>query len=253
MTLALLRYGIGVAILLPFFLRSKRAQIAWTDLWPILALGIGQFAVLIALLNTGLQRVSASQGGVIFATFPLVTIMLAALLGRERLTLMRGIGAVVSVIGVAICLGAGELPSDPAGALMIFAAACVGAVCSVFYRPYLQRYPTLQIGTLAMMAATVALIPGALTETPLADLTVLSMHGWALVAFIGVASGAGYLLWLTALKNTGAGEATVLMGLSPITAALAGAVMLGEPVSLAFLTGLAIALAGISFAILSRP
>ena len=92
MTLALLRYGIGVAVLMPLFLNLRRVRIARADLLPILALGIGQFAVLIALLNLGLQTVSASQGGVVFATFPLVTILLAAALGRERLTALRDWG-----------------------------------------------------------------------------------------------------------------------------------------------------------------
>lgn len=252
MTLALLRYGIGVAILLPIFLRSRRVRIARADLLPVIALGIGQFAVLVALLNLGLRTVSASQGGVIFATFPLVTILLAAMLGRERLTVLRGVGAVISFAGVALCLGAEKLPSDTVGSLLIFASACVGAVCSVFYRPFLQCYPTLQIGTLAMAAATTALIPGALTEAPLAELAALSLRGWGLVLFIGLASGAGYLLWLTALKNTDAGEATVLMGLSPITAALVGSLLLAEPLGIVFLSGLALAVVGVSLAVLSR-
>ena len=252
MTLAMLRYGIGAGVLLPFFLSAPRVPIARLDLLPILALGIGQFAVLIALLNLGLQTVSASQGGVIFATFPLVTILLAALLGREKLTALRMVGALFSFGGVAICLGASDLPSSFFGAALIFASACVGAFCAVFYRPYLQRYPTLQIGTLAMVAATVALIPGTAIERPMTELSALSAEGWALVGFIGLASGAGYLLWLTALKNTDAGEATVLMGLSPITAALVGAVLLGEPIGPVFLAGLALALFGVSLAVLNR-
>ncbi len=252
LTLALLRYGIGVAVLLPFFIRSHRAVIGRADLLPVLVLGVAQFAVLIALLNTGLQSVSASQGGVIFATFPLITILLAALLGRERLTLLRGFGALASVVGVAICLGVGDLAVNPRGAALIFAAACTGAVCSIFYRPYLQRYPTLQIGTLAMTAATVALIPGTFTEAPGFELAVLAPAGWSLVMFIGLASGAGYLLWLTALKNTSAGEATVLMGLSPITAALVGWLALGEPLTPGFVLGLGIALSGVTMAVLSR-
>jgi drug/metabolite transporter (DMT)-like permease len=252
MTLAMLRYGIGVTILLPFFLRLKRPPIARTDLLPILALGVGQFAVLIALLNLGLQSVSASQGGVIFATFPLVTILLAASLGREQLTVLRGLGALMSFAGVTLCLGASDLPRSISGAGLIFASACVGALCSVFYRPYLKRYPTLQIGTLAMTAATAALIPGVLIEKPVAELTTLSVQSWGLIGFIGLASGAGYLLWLTALKNTDAGEATVLMGLSPVTAAVVGAWSLGEPIGFVFLAGLALALLGVSLAVLSR-
>lgn len=252
MTLALMRYGIGVAVLLPFFLRGKRVAIAPGDLIPMLVLGIGQFAVLVALLNAGLQSVAAAPAGIIFATFPLITILLAAGLGRETLTALRGGGAVLSVLGVALCLWAGTLEVTLTGGFLVFAAAFTGAVCSVFYRPYLRRYPTLQVGTLAMAAATGALFLGALSEALITELGALSGTGWFLVAFVGLASGAGYILWLTALKNTTAGEATVLMGLSPVTATLVGFAVLGEPVGPTFVIGLCVALFGVSMAVLSR-
>ncbi len=40
------------------------------------------------------------------------------------------------------------------GAGAAFLSALTGAFCSVHYRPFLQRYPTLQIGSLAMVSAT---------------------------------------------------------------------------------------------------
>tara|TARA_R110002094_G_scaffold12385_1_gene22470 strand:- start:1719 stop:2579 length:861 start_codon:yes stop_codon:yes gene_type:complete len=252
MTLALLRYGIGLAVLLPFFVNSNGVPIARRDLIPMLALGIGQFAVLVVLLNAGLKSVAAAPAGIIFATFPLMTILLATVLGREKLTALRAGGAVLSVSGVALCLGADPLAVPVAGAGLVFAAAFTGALCSVFYQPYLRRYPTVQVGTLAMAAATVALVPGALGEAPGAALSGLSATGWGLIVFIGLASGAGYMLWLTALKNTTAGEATVLMGLSPVAATLVGFVALNEPVGPTFVIGLGVALIGVSMAVLSR-
>ena len=48
-----------------------RVRFARADILPIAALGIGQFGILIALLNYGLRTVPAGRGALIFASFPL--------------------------------------------------------------------------------------------------------------------------------------------------------------------------------------
>ena len=78
-SLAFLRYAIGVACLLPAARAGARMRFARADILPIALLGIGQFGVLIALLNYGLQTVPAGRGALIFATFPLLTLVVAAI------------------------------------------------------------------------------------------------------------------------------------------------------------------------------
>jgi len=81
-SLAFLRYAIGVACLVPAVALAQRVRFARRDIVPIAALGIGQFGVLIALLNYGLRTVPAGRGALIFASFPLLTLAFAALLGH---------------------------------------------------------------------------------------------------------------------------------------------------------------------------
>ncbi len=110
------------------------------------ALGIGQFGVLIALLNFGLRHVGAAQAAMIFSLFPLLTLLLAAALGRERVTPGLLLGVLLSMAGVALSLlpklGAG--PSTGAlwwGELATAAAAATGAVCSAIPRCRAQPSP----------------------------------------------------------------------------------------------------------------
>jgi drug/metabolite transporter (DMT)-like permease len=73
LTLAMLRYAIGFLCLLPFalpLLAAVRAQLRPRDLAAMAALGIGQFGILIALLNWGLQTVPAAPAAMIFSLFP---------------------------------------------------------------------------------------------------------------------------------------------------------------------------------------
>ena len=242
-SLAFLRYAIGVACLLPVFAMG-RVRFARADIVPIAALGIGQFGVLIALLNYGLRTVPAARGALIFAAFPLLTLVVAALLGHERVTVRKISGILATLLGVFLALsdkilngasvhGFGEF----AGELAILASAAVGAICSVLYRPYLARYPALPVSAFAMLAAAVALlVPAALDDLFVAP-GELSVRAWAAIVFIGLSSGGGYVLWLWALKNIAATRVTVCLALSPITAAALGVALLGEPVTARMMAG----------------
>ena len=110
-TLAGLRYAIGLATLLPFVLAAReRSKIAARE-WPLIALlGVGQFALLIALLNIGLQTVPAAKAALLFACFPLLTLLVAAALGHERLSWRKSLGVAFTLAGVAMALGRRHWP-----------------------------------------------------------------------------------------------------------------------------------------------
>ncbi|OOG38005.1 hypothetical protein B0B52_17185 [Polaromonas sp. A23] len=243
LTLALLRYSIGFCCLLPLLLKHFRAlaldlrapaaikSIASKDWLAMAALGTGQFAVLIALLNYGLQHLGAAQAALIFSLFPLLTLLLSSALGRERISPALLFGVLLSIAGVALSLWP-KLQTAHAGhwwgEAAVLASACVGALCSVLYRPYLQRYPTLAVSSFAMLVSVLFLSLLALQEYWPARVMALSLQTWAVVGFIGVSSGIGYFWWLYALKHESPTRVTVFLALNPLTAALLGMLFLGE-------------------------
>ncbi|MGB9364778.1 MAG: DMT family transporter [Xanthobacteraceae bacterium] len=245
-SLAFLRYAIGVACLVPVVAMAQRVRFARGDILPIAALGIGQFGILIALLNYGLRSVPAGRSALIFASFPFITLVVAALLGHERVTVRKIGGILATMTGVALALGdkilgAGSL----AGELTILASAAVGAVCSVLYRPYLRRYPTLPVSAFAMAAAAVALFPPAALDDLFTAPAQLSAPAWAAIVFIGLSSGTFYVVWLWALKTIPASRVTVFLALSPLTAIVLGVALLGEPVTVQLVAGMACVAVGL--------
>ena len=247
-SLALLRYVIGFACLLPPLLVADWPRFARRDLLPIALLGIGQFGILIALLNYGLEQVPAARGALIFAVFPLLTMILAALLRAEPLSLFKSLGVLLTIFGVGFVLGEKLLrPGGEgwAGELAVFGAALCGAVCSVYYRPYLERYSTLSVGAFAMLASVFFLAIPAGFEGFFDQLPRFSLGGWLAVIFIGLSSGAGYLLWLWALAHTTPTKVAMFLAVSPITAALLGWLLLAEALSPLFLLGLACVVLGL--------
>jgi drug/metabolite transporter (DMT)-like permease len=245
-SLALWRYAIGALCLLPLAWRASPARFAPRDLAPLALLGITQFGVLIALLNYGLRTVPAGRGALIFATTPLLTMLLGAALGRERLTLPTAAGVLLTIAGVGLSAGAAAFAAGAwAGELAVLASALSAAVCSVLYRPYLRRYPTLRVGAFAMCASVAFLAVPAAGEGIFAGPPRFTPTGWAAVAFIGVGSGAGYALWLWALRHATPTRVTVCLALSPLVAAGLGAVVLGEAITPASAGGLAAVLLGL--------
>jgi drug/metabolite transporter (DMT)-like permease len=246
-SLALMRYAIGALCLVPFAIAVRRVPWQSRDLGPIAILGIVQFAVVVVLLNYAVQTISAGRAALIFATFPLLTLLFAAALRHERLTIAKGGGVVLTILGVALTLSdktASMYDGWQGDAAAILSAAC-GAACSVLYRPYLRKYDPLPVGALAMLASVAFLALLAAPGGFFVEAPALTVSAWVAVIFIGLSSGLGYWLWLWALSHTAATRVTVFLALGPVTALALGAAFLGETVSSLALAGVLCVVCGL--------
>jgi drug/metabolite transporter (DMT)-like permease len=258
-SLALLRYAIGFLCLLPIVLRAGRwPRFAPRDVPVVALLGIAQFGVLILLLNYALRFVPSARAALIFATVPLLTMLVAAALGTDRLTPAKVTGVLLTVAGVGCALGERALERGDSrqawfGEGAVFLSALVGAVCSVLYRPYLERYRALPVSALAMLASVLFLAVPAAGEGFFVGPPRLTAAGWLAVLLIGIGSGGGYFLWLWALDHASPTEVTVFLALSPITATLLGGAALDEAVSTLVWLGVALVTGGLWLATRGAP
>lgn len=254
-TLGFWRYLIGLMCLLPVVLLRPWRRIAPRDLLPIGLLGVGQFAILIVLLNYSLLHIPAARASLLFATFPLMTMLLSAALGRERFTPAKVGGSLLTFAGVAVALGGAALGSEAGqgspwfGTLAALGAAFCGAACSISYAPYVARYSSLHVTSVAMLAAVVVLAAMAIPEGLFAGWPTFTWSEGGAVVFIGISSGIGFFCWVYALGNAPPTLVTMFLALGPVTAALGGTLLLGEPLPLAALLGLACVIAGLWWAL----
>ncbi len=250
--LGFLRYAIAVAVLLPLALMSKAPRIRRRDLVPVALLGIGQFGVLIALLYAALLFTSSPRAALVFSSLPLMTLAVSHLMGKASPG-FAGVMAILSTLaGIACLLGldawAGRITAtDLIGLLLAALATLTGAVCSVFYRPYLERYGIIRTSALAMAASLPPLALLGLVEPaalPVADWSSVII---ALIIFVGLSSGLGYLAWLYALSQADATRMTAFLSLSPVTAALVSVTVLDEPVTPGLVVGIGLVALGLIF------
>ena len=245
--LGFLRYAVALCFLLPFAFASSSRPFAGRDILPVALLGIGQFGLLIALLNLAVLFSTSARVSLVFATLPLMTLVVGWMLKGAAVSRRDTAAIVVSVIGAAVLLGgdavSGSLaPGELLGLGCAALATLTGAVCSSLYRPYLERYGVTRVSVVAMAASlpplgVLALVEGA--PAPVADWTTGT---FALIAFVGLSSGIGYLLWLFALTKAPPGIVTAFLALSPISAVCFSVIFLGAQVTVPILIALVLIL-----------
>jgi drug/metabolite transporter (DMT)-like permease len=248
-TLAILRWGIGFACLLPtaLFLRVR-----WPPRreWPAVALlGLCFFGLFFVLYNIAIGFTTAARASLALATLPLHTMVVAALLGIEPLTIRKSAGVCVAVLGVVAALASGLSAAPPGawrGELIMTGAVICMAFYNVLSRPFIQRSSALGFLTVGMGAGAAALIlVGSLTGS-IAVFSNLGAPQWIAGVYLGVGGGAlAFILWVMALERATPTRVANTMTVNPIAAALLAAQLVGEPITPNLVVGLGAVFAGI--------
>jgi len=255
-SLALFRHtgaGILFALIAALVLRGRLFQsIAKADLPAILSLGAVQYAAFGWLFAAGLSYVPAARGALALATYPIQTLLLAALLGRERLTAIKLAGALIALAGVAVALGdraGGEGPDMWKGDALLLTAAFLGSIFNVFSGPYFRRNSAIAVTGIQVLFGASLLALGLWASGGSIRVEGLSAQSLTALAWLITIGGVVcFYLWIWALEHTAPSRVAIAVTLNPIAAALFGALVLGEPLTgrlavglLAVVTGLALA------------
>jgi len=229
-----------------------RRRIARADIVPVAGLGILMFGGFGYLFSAGLEFVPAARGALVVASMPILVLVLVVALGREKLGWPKALGAALGFAGVFVALGERAVAGPEAwrGDLLLIGAAIAGSLHAVLSVPYLRRNAALPVMVVQLLAGSAAL--GALLVLrgdPLAGLTGFAPTGWIAVLWIMFVGGMGsFYLWFWALERVPASAVTLTISLNPVAAAIGGALVLGEPVTLNLLLGLVGIVAGLAIA-----
>jgi len=248
-TLGILRWAIGFACLLP---TALCLGVKWPPRrdWPAVAvLGICFFGLFFVFYNVAISFTTAARASLALATLPLHTMVVAALLGIEPLTMRKTLGVCVAILGVVAALASGILAA-PAGAwrgelIMTGAVMCM-AFYTVLSRPFMRRSSALGFLTVGMGAgAAVLILVGSLTGS-VAVLGHLTSAQWTAGVYLGVGGGAlAFILWVMALQRATPTRVASTMTINPLAAGVLAAVLVGEPITANLVVGLVAVFAGI--------
>ena len=253
-SLAFMRYTIGSLCLLPVLYRIAKRLPPREDLLAVALLGVMFFGVFPWSFSAALTHSPSSRVAVELATMPLLTLIISRLRGYDRITAPKLTGQLLAFAGLVIALrpaagGTSVGGSVWMGDLLTGVTALCGAAYNVFSRPYLKRYSPIEVTAMAMVAGTLFLAPIAAVNGFFTQRPAFTPAGWTAVLFLGTLGGAfGFALWSWALQRSTPSRVAVFIAINPLTAITLGVLLLNEPVTVQFLIGFVVVVAGIMLA-----
>lgn len=209
------------------------------DLGWILGCGFFGMTAYQLLLNRGELAVPAGTASIVAAA-PLVSVGVAELLFRERISRVTVVGSVIALAGVAFVCLAGAGVSVSASLWIMVATMGVQGIYHPLQRPLLRRYTSLEVASYAMAAGTVMTLP--LLPSGLDGFLGAGTGAWIAAVYLGLLPSAlGFVLWAYAVARMPVAVATSLLYLVPPVAVLIAWAWLGElPIPAELLGGLVV-------------
>ena len=245
--LPLARFGLAALCLVPLVWRSGvLKQMFRHDLVRLLATAAFCIPINQAFFLSGTRMAPTSHVGVIYATCPLVVLLIATALGQERMVMRRLMGVVLSVAGVIVIgasnflkAGGGDFVTLRGDFLLIGAVISWGAYLAT-NKPLVAKY-----GAIPTLAGT--FLVGSLMQLPIAWATFPGLEvfrnipatGWRSMFYLAfVVTVFGLYCQNQSLRKLDASQVATIGNVAPILTIVWGVVLHGEELGMPLILGL---------------
>jgi drug/metabolite transporter (DMT)-like permease len=242
------RSALGGLILLPLALARRQVLPVLRRWKPLLAYTVAEIVLPWYFLSSAEQRLPSSTAGLLLAAVPLVGVGVAFLFGRpERFSARNWIGVLLGMLGVAALVGLDVAGSDLIGVAeiaVVVVGYAIGPAILVRWMSDLPGTGVVAVSlvlTAAIYVPVVALTGGWPTEVPSAAAIA------SVVTLAVVCSAVAFLIMFALIAEIGPVRTTTITYVNPAVAIVAGAVVLGERVTVWTVVGFALVLAGSFF------
>jgi drug/metabolite transporter (DMT)-like permease len=251
--LAFLRYSIASLVLLPIFLMTRsRSMRSYLPLIPLSFMSTAN----VILFYFGLSKTTANATSLIYSIVPLTVALLAQRFINEPLTRKRLGGIMVGLLGAAIIIALPVLESGKAfsgnleGNIIILFAAATWALYTIGsrYAISVKKFTPIEVTAISAFTPAVILAFVAASRFNPSYLTSLQAPGVALIVlYIGICLTVfTFLLYQWGIQNSSATTASLKQYIEPVFGVVFNMIVLGEVLTLGFLIGGALVVAGIS-------
>lgn len=212
--------------------------------------GLFSFAISYGFLYWGLTRVGSGMASVMFATIPLVTQLIASLIGQERLTWKGMLGASIVIAGIAVVF-IEQLKFDVP--LIYLGSILLGVVSSALSGIIVKYYPkshpvstnVIGMGIGAVLLLVLSFFTSEAQGLPSLPATWLAL-GWLVLSSI-----VGFVLIVWLLSRWSATATSYIGVCTPLVTVVAASLLTGEIPTVTFLTGSLLVLVGVYVGVLS--
>jgi len=254
--ISFLRWLSAFLMFAPFCWRAMREE--WAGIlahrWRLFVLGAFSCGLNSAFAFIGIHHTSVTNAALLSSMTPILTILLALPMSKERLTPGRAAGVLIAFSGVVCIIVKGEFAALTAiringGDFFIIAASTVWAVFTNLLRRWSASLSQRALSGALMMYGLVSLAPLTLVE---ATVTGPVRWSWAFVLGMLVLGVFPSLLantfWNKAVHVIGPGRAATFTYLLPLFSIVLALVVLGERIHGYHWAGAALIFSGIAVA-----
>lgn len=243
--IAFVRIALAALILVPLAhsrgaLRGLRPLAGW-----FLLIGSVQVAVPFVLIGLGEEEISSGLAGILVATTPMFTALLAIWVDHEeRSGGLRLVGVATGFAGVALLLGVdlGGSGAELLGGLLVVLAGLGYAIGALLAKHKIAGVQPIAMSAGVMASSTLVLIPAAIAGAPS---EVPGLGPIAAVVTLGVVgTGFAFILLYSLIASVGPARTWLVTYIAPLFAVAYGATLLGEEITAATIGGMALILAG---------
>jgi drug/metabolite transporter (DMT)-like permease len=237
LSLGFLRYFIASLSLLVFIFAVKIKIPNKNDIkWFILA-GFFGFFFYIITFNLGSSTVPASTCSLMIATAPVITTLLARIINKEKLTIIKYIAIIIEFIGVGVLTLMNGIFFINIGFVWLILASISLSIYNILQRKLTKKYSAVQTSVFSIWFGTIMLfifLPNSFTEIKNAP----SMQIIYLIILGVFPSAIAYITWSYAFsKAKYTSSVTNYMFITPFLTTLLGVILAKETPDLATIFG----------------
>ncbi len=235
--LNVVRVGVATIMLwILFAFKKERSTIDKKDWGRLILCGFTGIALNQLLFLKGLQLTYPIHASLLMLVTPIIIIVAAAWLLKERLSSFKIAGLISGLLGATILISSrsgGGAATDPVlGDILVIINAASYAAYFILVKPLMTRYPPVMILRMVFTIGTLFIIPFGWKE-----FTEIPWHRYAIndwtAMFLIVICGTffAYLFNIYGIKHLGASVAGSYIYMQPAFAAIIAMIVLGEKLS----------------------
>jgi drug/metabolite transporter (DMT)-like permease len=283
MAISLWTFVIAIFVLTPFLLWERRdgrkiAQLLQAagpnsrslldrrNLTQFLIVGVVCLLPASACMPWGEQHTTATHAAILALTIPILTAPLAALVVKEKMTIVRWLSLAIALAGGLILsladTGSGAADSPAKGGMgmlwgntLVLVSCSASALYNVCSKDLLRRFTSFEVpiyGFCLGTIVTLCLMPF-LEPSAWQAISNYDMKCWWTILGLGVLAWAlPQALWMYVLTRIDVSLASISIYLLPFSGVLLAAVILGERITVPMIVGGGITLVGTTLSIFSE-
>jgi drug/metabolite transporter (DMT)-like permease len=250
---AFLRFAIASIFLLfiTYKVENRLPPVKKSQVIPLILLGMtGVFSYNVFFFK-GLKIIYAGRASVIIASNPVFIALFASYLFKERLTLTKFAGIVISVIGAIVVISRGR-PIEifqgnvGLGELFIFCCVMSWAAYSLIGKAVMKDLSPLISVSYSSVVGAVGLSIPAYLEGMVQHVSHYSTMEWLGIFYLGFfGTVLGFVWYYEGIKAIGATRASQFINFVPISAVVLAFFLLAEPVTSSLVIGTLMVCAGV--------